>query len=79
MTAEGREVDESSIIVHDLLEVVQSIREHPVEFSGKNSSVSRNDAFALQDTGSETKVSEGLGATGETRKVVAYLVKRDLE
>ena len=55
MTAERREVDESSIIVHDLLEVVQSIREHPIEFSGKNRSISRDDAFALQDTGNEEK------------------------
>lgn len=48
LTPDGREVDESSVVVHDLLEVFEAIREHPVELAREDGRVAGDDALALR-------------------------------
>lgn len=45
--AERREVDEGGIVVHNALQLLGSIRDHPVQFAGKDGRVSRYYGFGL--------------------------------
>lgn len=53
MAPDGGEVDKGPVVVHRLLDVLESVREHPVEFAGENRCVARDDALALSEEVSE--------------------------
>ena len=47
LTSDGWEVDEGAVVVHVLLNLLEPVREHPVELAGQDRRVARDDALAL--------------------------------
>lgn len=64
------EIDKRAIVVHGLLDLFQALRKHPVELSGQNCSVPRNDAFALQ---------QSISADVAIAALIAHLMHRHLK
>jgi hypothetical protein len=78
LTTDRREIDEGPVIVHDLLEVLETVREHPVEFAREDGRVAGDDALALKV---EVCVRTIERATGnqEREESETNLVQRNLE
>lgn len=76
LTSDCGEVDKSPIVVHRLLEFLESIGEHPIEFPWKNRRVPRDNALALRkgiglETLREHGASKFLTLCSETWKSIS--------
>lgn len=50
------DLDVCGVVVHDGANVVKSFREKPVEFSGKNDGITRDDKIVLQTISCQNKL-----------------------
>lgn len=76
LAPERRKVDKGPVVVHDLLDVLEAVGEHPVELARQDGRVARDDAFTLRRRA--TKV-QSESPTPQEYQSATDLVQRDLE